>query len=242
MLRPSYESLEAIPENQRGAYVQKDNRYVLDDLDAAHPVLITNRDLKAEKQQIQSEVESLRADLASAKANSLPRGHVAVVKAEAEALDRIKAKGTVEQAVAQLDEYPALKSEIEGGKREKHLHSVAETLAYEPEAFTRLHGLPEFELRDVTDAAGKVTKQAIAKIKDANGVITERPAKEFIEGHADYKPFLVALAPQKQGTPANFGPSGGQGPKNIVDDFIKERDAAAASRPSPFNRAAVTTA
>jgi hypothetical protein len=189
-----YNSLDEVPEALRGEYKMVGGKAV-PDLSEDHPVLVNNRTLLNEKTAaetrasgLETKVTKLEGDVESAKASGLPRGHRAVTVAEAELLDKVKAHGTSDEVVIKLTEHKNLKEETEQRKRQDQLREVAKELSYEPEAFIRLQNLPEFEIREKD---GK--KTVIAKVKDSAGVITEKPAHEFIEGSADIAPFLPAL-------------------------------------------------
>lgn len=189
-----YDKLEDVPEALRGEYKLVGGRYV-PDLSEDHPVLINNKTLLNEKNAaetkasgLEAKVSGLTADLESAKASGVPRGHKVVTSAEAEVITTLKEHGTAAEITAKLTEHQSLKDESEARKRRDHLREVAKELSYEPEAFIRLQNLPEFEIRD-----GKEGKTVIAKVKDDKGVVTEKPAQEFIESSADIAPFLPAL-------------------------------------------------
>ena len=70
------------------------------------------------------------------------------------------------------------------------LRQASKALGFNEEAFIRLPNLPEFISKPAKD--GK-TVEWFAQLKDDKGVITEKPAKEFIESSADILPFLPSL-------------------------------------------------
>ncbi len=207
-----YTSLDAVPEALREHYALVDGRYV-PQLADDHPVLTHNKQLLTEKSQATARVKELEADIETAKATTIPRGHVTVAKADAEALDKYKALGKVEDLTAVTAEHETLKGEVTKRQREDQLTIVAKDLGYDNvDAFKRLQGLPEFESRD-----GKW----IAKVTDGKGVITEKPAQEFIESSPDIAPFLPALKIEKGVT--FHGTQGSQGSQG-VDRFAQLRE------------------
>lgn len=220
MLKTSYDSQESIPENLRGAYVARDGKFVLDDLSDDHPVIVSKKSALADKSRAVSKADGLQADLDAAKSTSIPRGHVAVAKSDAELLEKIKPHGTGDEVVAKLTEHAELKEETQKRQREDQLREVAKLLSYEPEAFVRLNNLPEFEIRD-----GKDGKTVVAKLKDAKGVITEKPAQEFVEASSDIAPFLPALkATQSGGTKVHgTAGNGGQPAKNVFEKVREDQ-------------------
>lgn len=197
-----YSILDDVPEALREHYKLIEGKYVPEITDD-HPVKVNNVQLLNEKNAAETKAAGLetelsqaktaltgaQADLVSAKAGGLPRGHVAVPKADAELLEQVKAQGG--DAVAKLTEYTTLKEDSERRTRENHLRKVAKVLGYDnEEAFVRLPGLPELEIRTV---AGKET--VIAKVKDGDSDV-EKPAQEFIESSTEIAPFLSALKTQ----------------------------------------------
>lgn len=197
-----YSSLEEVPEALREHYKLIQGKYV-PELSTDHPVLTTNAQLLNEKNAAESKVSNLEtkvtgltADLESAKASGLPRGHVAVPKAEAEAFVTLKEHGTGAEILTKLTEHKTLKEEVAKRVRQDSLRAVAKELNYNADAFALLPGLPEFEIREKD---GK--KTVVAKVTGADGVVTEKPAKEFIEGSDSLAPLLPALKTTTSGIP-----------------------------------------
>lgn len=190
----NFDKLEDVPEALREHYKLIDGKYVPEVSDD-HPVKVNNVKLLNEKtvtetkaNGLETQVATLKTDLESAKSHSLPRGHKAVLTAEAEAMEQLKAHGTATEIAIKLTEHKTLKEESDTRKTQDHLREVAKVLEYSPEAFALLPNLPEFEIRDSAD--GK--KVVIAKVKDGQ-TVTEKPAKELIESAPQYAPLLPAL-------------------------------------------------
>lgn len=217
MLKTNYNSESEIPENLKGAYVQRDGKWLLDDLSDDHPVIVSKKAALADKSRAVTKQEELQADLEAAKQNHVPRGHVAVPKADQELLEKVKPFGSGDEVISKLTEHKSLKEESSKRSREDSLRAVAKELNYEPEAFVRLQGLPEFEIRDKD---GK--KTVIAKVKTGD-TITEKPASEFIESSADFAPFVPAL---KAAGGTRVHGSRGDGGAPPKDAFQKIRDEA----------------
>ena len=122
--------------------------------------------------------------------SGVPRGQALVAKADAEALTGYKALGTVDEVTAKITEHGTLKSDLDKRNREDSLRQLSKSLGFNEEAFIRLPNLPDFISKPNKD--GK-TVDWFAQVKDDKGVITEKPAKEFVEGSADIAPFLPSL-------------------------------------------------
>lgn len=195
MLKP-YDKLEDVPEALREHYKLIDGKYV-PEISDDHPVKVNNVKLLNEKTTAETKASGLetanaglKADLESAKAHSLPRGHRAVPVADVEAMEKLKEHGTAAEIVAKLTEHGTLKADVAKHQRDSQLRTMAKDLGYDNvEAFVRLPALPDFERRDGKD--GK--PNWIAKLKDDKGAVTEKPANEFIESSPDIAPFLPAL-------------------------------------------------
>lgn len=183
-----YNTLDEVPEALREHYAKVDGKYV-PQLSDDHPVLVQNKTLVTEKSQAKARVTELEADIETAKTHTIPRGHVAVAKADADLIDKYKPLGTPDELTAMKTEHGTLKQDMEKRAREDNLRLVAKELNYQPDAFILLPNLPEFEIRDGKD--GK--KLVIAKLKDDKGVVTEKPATEFIESSPTIAPLLPAL-------------------------------------------------
>lgn len=188
-----YDKQDDIPEGLRAEYKQSGTKWV-PDLSDDHPVLVLSKTLKQEKEVEEAKVKKLRVDLddalEAAKTSGVPRGQTLVPKADAEALAGYKALGTVDEITGKLAEHGTMKTDLDKRQRDDSLRQASKALGFNEEAFIRLPGLPEFISRPGKD--GK-TVEWFAQVKDDKGVITEKPAKEFIESSADITPFLPSL-------------------------------------------------
>ncbi len=186
-----YNTLEEVPEALREHYVKSDGKYV-PQLSDDHPVLVHNKTLLGEKANATNKVRELEADIAAASEKTIPRGHVAVAKADAELLDKYKMHGTPDEVATRLTEHKTLSDEVAKTRLDKTRRDLAKDLGFNEEAFIRLPSLPDFERREKDGKA-----MWVAKLKDDKGVITEKPAQEFIEASADIAPFMAALKATK---------------------------------------------
>lgn len=184
-----YNTLEEVPEALREHYVKSDGRYI-PQLSDDHPVLVHNKTLLGEKATATARVKELEADVATASEKSIPRGHVAVAKADADLLSKYKEQGTPDEVAAKVAEHGTMKADLDKRQRDDSLRQASKALGFNEEAFIRLPNLPEFVSKPAKD--GK-TVEWFAQVKDDKGVVTERPAKEFIESSADIAPFLPSL-------------------------------------------------
>lgn len=189
-----YNTHDEVPEADRQHYVKSDGKYV-PQLSDDHPVLVHNRQLLGEKATATARVKELEADIATASEKSIPRGHVAIAKADADLLVKYKEHGTPEEVGAKLTQAKTDAEQIAANKRTESLRQVSKALGFNEEAFTRLPSLPDFISKLGKD--GK-TVEWFAQIKDDKGVITEKPAKEFIESSQDIAPFMASLKTTNQ--------------------------------------------
>ena len=202
-----YNTLEEVPDGLKEHYKMIDGKAVPEVADE-HPLIVNNRKLLNEKTAAETKASGLetanaglKADLESAKAHSLPRGHRAVPVSEVEAMERLKEHGNATEIVTKLTEHKALKEESAARKRQDDLRAVAKELGYDNvEAFVRLPSLPDFEIREKD---GK--KTVVAKVKGDGDVVSEKDAKEFIESSSELAPFLPALKTTTSGIPVIGG-------------------------------------
>lgn len=207
-----YDKLEDVPEGVREHYKLIEGRYV-PEISDDHPVKLNNTKLLNEKTTAETKAASLQSDLDSARASNLPRGHIAVSKADAELLDQVKALGKVDDIKLKLTEHESMSADLAKRERQDSLKEVAKELGYNSDVFARLSDLPEFEIREKD---GK--KSIVALTKDGDKVV-EKAGQEFIE--STYAPFMPALK-QQQGieTPG----SGGGGSQGGKDPFSQARE------------------
>lgn len=248
MLKQSYNAESEIPENLKGAYVQKGSQWVLDDLSADHPVLVHNKTLLGEKATVEAqvvnlktEVEAAKAEAVAAKAKGLPHAHEAVPKADAELARVVKAAGITkpEEFTAMKDEHGTLKTKVAAQERREHLDAVRKAEGWGEsavEVLALIPDLPEIEQRDSDekDDKGVLKKKNIAKIKGADNVVTEKPFGEYFAAkHAALLPSVQAVK-QSDGTPLPSHGAGGGAKPNLAASYFASVDSA----PKPRQAAA----
>lgn len=218
-----YNTLAEVPEALKEHYKLIEGKYV-PEISDDHPIKANNVKLLNGKTAAETKASGLetanaglKADIESAKAHSLPRGHRAVPVAEVEAMEKMKEHGTATEITTKLTEHKMLKDESLKRKTDDNNRLAAKELGYNPDAFLQLTNLPEFEIKDV---GGK--KSVIAKVKDGE-TVTEKPAKEYIE--STYAPLMPALQAKPGVELPVGGGSGsegsGQDPYQWAKDFGK---------------------
>lgn len=220
---PIYNTLADVPEALREHYKMIEGKAVPEVSDD-HPVKLNNVKLLNEKTAAETKASGLetantglKADLESAKAHSLPRGHRAVPVADVEAMEKMKEHGTSTEIAVKLTEHKLLKEESTKRKTEDNNRLVAKELGFNADAFIQLPNLPDFEIRTVGDK-----KTVVAKVKEGDNTV-EKPAAEFIE--ASYGVFLPSLKAEigvtVHGSAGNEGAKTGD-PFKWAQDFGKE--------------------
>ena len=194
MLQP-YSKQEDIPEALREHYSKREDGKWHADIPDEHPAVKHNAKLLSEKQAAETKVTQLTSDLESARAGNLGRGQVAATKSDMALLDEYKVLGTPAELKVKTEEHGTLKEKDQARTREDSLRKVAKALQMSEEAFVLLPKLPEFISKPGKD--GK--DEWFAQVKDDKGVITEKPAKEFIEASPDIKPFMSSLTQKQAG-------------------------------------------
>jgi len=208
-----YPKLDDVPEALREHYKLEGGQYV-PQLSDDHPVLVHNKTLVSEKSAATAKVKELEADIEEAKKTSVPRGHVAVAKADAELLNEVKALGPIAEVKTKLTEHESLKAEVAKAQRTENQRKVAAALGYNEAAFLQLANLPDMEIREKD---GK--KSVVALVKDGDKVV-EKVATEYVE--ATYAPLLPALKAKGETTVSTSGASAGV--TGAADPFAAARE------------------
>ena len=190
MLKPSYDREDQIPENLKGAYVaDASGVFVLDKLDAEHPVVKKNAELARENTAFRGTNTKLANEKAQLEARSIPEGYVAVKAEDAPIIEKLKATGV------SLEELPTLKNENDEFKRAKaEAESLnvrckaAERLGYNQDAFAALA-----KNLDIVSEGDK----DFVNVKNDKGEIEKKPlTKEFVEASETFQPFMTSLTQQ----------------------------------------------
>lgn len=188
MLQP-FTKQEDIPEALREHYSKREDGQWHADIPDTHPAVKHNAKLLSEKNTAEGKVTQLTSDLESARAGNLGRGQVAVAKSELALLDEYKPLGTPAELATLKTEHATLKEKDVTRNREDSLRKVSKALEFNEETFILLPNLPEFVAKPGKD--GK--DEWFAQVKDDKGVITEKPAKEFVESSPKIQPFMASL-------------------------------------------------
>lgn len=191
----TYSNQTDIPDELKPHYSKREDGKWHADIPDEHPAIKNNAKLLSDKTAAEGKVTKLESDLASAQAGNLGRGQVAVTTADAKLLDQYKALGTPDEVGAKVAEHKTLSEESIARKRSDSLRQLAKDYGYNEEAFVRLPGLPDFESRAGRD--GKT--EWFAKLVGADKVVSEKPAKEWIEASPDIKPFMSSLTQKSDG-------------------------------------------
>lgn len=191
-------NLEMLPEAVRPYYVSTGNGFEphIEGVNSVNSLLANHTEVKSALGAKTAEVTRLTTELEAAQASagaSIPRGQVAVAKADADFLTAVRAHGgTAEEITAKLTEHGTLKTAVEKTVRREHLTNVAKAAGFNPEAFAVLPDLPEVFLKSET-VDGKAVQKAYAKIATGENQFTETPLLEALEGLPTVKPLLSAL-------------------------------------------------
>lgn len=232
MFKP-YTNQADIPDEFKDHYSRREDGKYHADIPNDHPAVKHNAALLSEKTTAISERDEARTQLESAKASGLPRGHEAVLKADADLIRVVKQHGTAEEITAVLTAYPKLKADNEAAAREKHLGAVEKVMNWKPGVLSAIPGVPDLDIRDLTEN-GQVVKNAdgtpkqtvVAKLKDAQNVITEKPFIDYFNATPALKIFEPALRLEEQRTGVTF-PTQTFGQENedisLAASFIKNR-------------------
>jgi hypothetical protein len=240
MLKP-YDKAEDIPEPLREHYSRREDGKYHADIPNDHPAVKHNATLLSEKTAAIAERDAAKSELESAKASGLPRGHEAVPKADADLVRTVKAAGitTTDAFNSMKDEHASNKTKVEAQERREGLDRIRRAEGWGEDAvdvLALIPDLPEVEQRDTDekDDKGVPKKKNIAKVKGADGVVTEKPfADYFAEKHPALLPSVVAKKEEGTQLPAH-GAGGGSTGEDLVEKRIKARDAARAAQLNPL--------
>lgn len=203
MLKTSYDREDLVPENLKGAYVaDASGKYVLDQLDAEHPIVRKNTEIVQEKTRAVANATKLADEKAVLEARSIPEGHIAVKAEDASIIEKFKATGV------SLDELPNLKSENESFKAEK---SAADGLRIRKAAGKKLGFNEEKFAVLAKDMQIAEDGENFVVVSGSNGTTEKKPlTKELIESSDVFKPFIDSLTttPQNPGNQHEPRPSG----------------------------------
>ncbi len=214
-----YESLDKIPEADRGDYKlvteagsPNFNKYVLD-LDPQHPVALKNAELLGEKSTRDAaqtaavnaavapkdaEILNLKAQVQAAQAQSaLPAGHVAIPADSLTQLNNFKSLGEFDAVKAKVEEHGTLKERDEANTRKTLFGEVAKANNLNEEVFAKLAEpiklQDKLESREIDDGKGNKVKHWFVKGKDDKGADTSVAVADFVKSDGNFSPFLNSL-------------------------------------------------
>lgn len=190
MLKPYYANETDIPENLKAAYIAKNGRYELDELEKEHPVLAKNKELLSKNSTLTTENQRLNSEVTRLESAGLPEGKVAVEPDIEKLGTAAKAANLKVSEISTLKtEADTLRTQLTNSQKDAKLDAVADALGFKRAEFKKLAaGL------DITEQAegegDKKTVKYLVKGKDAAGADITTDLSE----HGDIKPFLGSLA------------------------------------------------
>jgi len=208
MLKSSYDSLEAIPENARGAYIEKDGKWILDTFAEDHPLVKKRDELLSKLAAKSDEVETLTTERDTALRRVVPSGKK-VVDPEVAKLGE-----AAQQASLTADDIPKIKGELDTLKAESEGRRAEETLS-SAAAAAEITGVDAFKK---LDAARKLKlEKASVNGEDKWQIVNDVEGKtvkvdfnrEWLEKQDEFKPFLPALFAEGDMENGNGNGSGG---------------------------------
>lgn len=234
----TYNTQAEIPEAQREHYVERNGVWEPDvEGVGAIGIVVTERATAlAEVARLNGEKATLTTERDTARSSTLPRGHVAIPSADAQLLEALRPLGTPEEITAIKSQRDTLKAKDDARTKQEHLDTVAEVMGWDKEVTRHLPGLPETEVRPVMengqavlDDKGKPKRTVVAKIKQADNSIVEKPLADVVNETPALKVFersLKVTAPEQDGTPY-FDQSGtgggGDAAAGLSASLIKNR-------------------
>jgi len=222
---PTYNSLAEVPEAFREHYVMKGGKAVAE-VSSDHPLVVNNATLLNEKTAAEARAAKAEGDLESAKASSLPRNHVAVPKADAELLEKVKAEGvTTPEAFTTLKtEHADYKQKAETAESARHAAEVGELMGWDKEKTARLATkVFDFSALEVREKDGK--KEVVAKVKSGEALV-ERPFSEVVKATPELTDLLPALKGAEGGKAYVRQDAGGPAPaQSVYDQHVKDVEA-----------------
>lgn len=246
-LKP-YNTEAEIPTELKPYYAQRGDKWEpqFEGVDSISGVLAKNTELlgkvsghATEIAGKDAEIQRLSGQLANASNSTIPRGHEAVPKADADLARAVKASGveTADAFKTLHTEHGSYKAKAETADKLAHAEAVGEAMGWDKAKTSLLvsdvFDLSTVELRDGAD--GK--KQAVAKVKQADNTFVEKPFADVVGA----TPKLSALLPLLTGSPETVRVPGGTSGKtgappneDIIDKSRREREEARKNNPNPL--------
>lgn len=206
-LKRSYASEADVPTEQKPLYAQKGDRWELqvEGIDSLDSLLSKRAELltkvsghATELAAKDSEISRLQQQVDNA--NTLPRGHVAVPKADADLLPRYKELGTPEELTTLKTEHGDYKQKAEAAETAQHAAEVAAGMGWDEKTTARLvpkhFDLSKVEVRD--GEGGK--KVVVAKVEQADKTFVEKPFADVVKATPDLAALLPSLVLKESGT------------------------------------------
>ena len=194
MLETEYSTLDAIPENLRGAYVATDGKFVLDKLKDSHPKMVENKNLIEEKRIAESSLTAARGEitkLSNAKTllenKALPDGYIAVKAEDAPIIEKFKAANvSLDDLTSAVKERDELRQEKQTRDEDLIFEAGGAAIKRNPSALrdhAKANGLKI--KRETSEADGK-TIEKFSMVKTVDGKEESTPLTEYVEKHANY--------------------------------------------------------
>lgn len=208
MLKTSYPTQDAIPDNQKGAYIERDGKWILDDYDSDHPLVKKRDELLTKVAKHDEALDEVNTKLEVALKRQVPSGKKVVDSDVAKLGEAAKQAGLTE------DELPKIiteRDELKKDKEARDSESVLEKAAGSAEitnvdAFKKLDAARK--LRFETTTVNGETKYQVIQTVDGKDVKNDF-TREWVEKNEDLKPFTAAFYSDPGNGEGNGNGSGG---------------------------------
>lgn len=226
MLQP-YNNQSDIPEPFREHYSRRDDGKWHADISNDHPAVRHGAKLLSEKTASDEKAATLQGELERAQDSGLPRGHVAVPKADADFLAEVKAHGPADEVKAKLAEHGPLKQAEARRAKEKGVRALAADMGWDVEqAALLLTDSPD--LPDTFKRDGKV----FAKVKREDGAEAEELFADVFERTDKLKALLPSLNPSGQRRAGHGRDPNPSGASTVFDRIRADRKEQQEAAPS----------
>lgn len=210
MLRTSYDKLENIPENQRGAYIERDGRWLLDELDKDHSLVQKRDELLRSESALKSQNTKLANDKAALESRTIPEGQRAVPVEVAELGEAAQTTGWKKDEFATVKtERDELQSKLAARDRAEIVGRAAKAANRSEQAFADHADAKNLQFAEADETVdGKAVKQIYVVGRDAAGAETKTRVEDYVPQNAAHVPLAVV---QKKGMNFPAQTSGGGG-------------------------------
>lgn len=239
MLESFYSKKEDIPADKRGAYVEKNGRWEVDEYAPSHPLVAKKDEFKAKYAVLKPEFDRLQREKTTLETKTIPDGKVAADPDIVELGETAKSHGLSKKEIPTLKtDVEKYKGEVETIKTTEIARKVAAAAGKNPEAWAEHVTAKALKFKEVTtkdDKGNDVTSFMVVTSGDGDKEV-ETPLRDYVDKNSVHVAAADKKTARRYGFPKEEVESGESNEFDEIRKSAEEKNKSATTDNQSFSQ------